>query len=126
VKAANDVGKMAFESRKTFETWLEQNHDKSKGVWVMMAKKGAGIVSVTYDEAVETALAYGWIDSQVSAFDYRYYLQKFTPRGSKSAWSRTNRDKATELIGSGKMKPSGMRQVELAKANGEWDKAGLR
>lgn len=122
--ATNDLEKISFESQKTFETWLEQNHDRSKGVWIMIAKKGSGIVSVTYAEAVETALACGWIDSQMSALDHRYYLQKFTPRGPKSAWSRTNRDKAIELIKSGKMKPSGMHQVELAQASGKWEKAG--
>ena len=125
VKATNDAEKLSFESQKTFETWLEENHDKAKGVWVMIAKKGTGIASVTYAEAVETALAYGWIDSQASAFDQRYYLQKYTPRGPRSKWSRTNRDKAIELIRSGKMKPSGMHQVELAKASGEWEKAVL-
>jgi len=119
----NDIPRVPFESQKRWEVWLRENHDRSKGIWLMIAKKGTGVPSVTYAEALEAALAYGWIDSQKLAYDNKYFLQKFTPRGPRSVWSRTNRDKAIQLIRSGKMKPSGMRQVELAKASGEWEKA---
>ena len=119
----NDILRVPFESQKSWEVWLQENHDKSKGIWLMIAKKGTGVPSVAYAEALEAALAYGWIDSQKLAYDNKYFLQKFTPRGPRSVWSRTNRDKAIQLIRSGKMKPSGMRQVELAKTSGEWEKA---
>jgi len=123
MKTAEDISKLPFESAERFDYWLCRNHDKSRGIWLMIAKKGSDISSITYLEAVETALAYGWIDSQKVAYDKKYFLQKFTPRGPKSVWSKTNRDKAIALIKAGKMRPSGLRQVKLAKANGEWDKA---
>ena len=95
----------------------------SEGLWLKIAKKGSGIESVTYDQAVEVALCYGWIDGQVRRFDEYYYLQLFTPRRSRSRWSKINRQKATELIERGEMKPAGLREVERAKADGRWDAA---
>jgi uncharacterized protein YdeI (YjbR/CyaY-like superfamily) len=89
-------------------------------VWLRFAKKGSGVVSVVYAEALEVALCYGWIDSQVKTLDERFYLQKFTPRRAGSKWSRINRDKVTELTKQGRMKPAGLEQVELAKADGRW------
>ena len=93
------------------------------GFWIKIAKRGSGIRSVTYAEAVEVALCYGWIDGQGKRFDDEYYLQRFTPRRAKSIWSKINRAKATALIESGAMKPAGMREVERAKADGRWDAA---
>jgi uncharacterized protein YdeI (YjbR/CyaY-like superfamily) len=90
---------------------------------VKIAKKGSGIDSVTYAEAVEVALCYGWIDGQANRFDDRYYLQRFTPRRARSNWSKINRRKAESLIESGAMKTAGMREVERAKADGRWDAA---
>ena len=95
----------------------------SEGLWLKIAKKGSGIESVTYDQAVEVALCYGWIDGQVRKFDEDYYLQRFTPRRPRSKWSKVNRKKAMELIERGVMNAAGLREVERAKADGRWDAA---
>ena len=112
-----------FASKQEFADWLAQHHDQSDGIWLKLAKKGADVPSVTYDEAVEAALCYGWIDSQKKGFDESFWLQRFTPRKAKSIWSRVNREKAEELIASGQMKPSGLKAVEAAKQDGRWDAA---
>jgi uncharacterized protein YdeI (YjbR/CyaY-like superfamily) len=103
--------------------WLARHHATSTGLWLKVAKKGSGIDTVTYDQAVEIALCYGWIDGQVRSFDEDYYLQRFTPRRPRSKWSKINRQRATALIERGEMKPAGMREVERAKADGRWDAA---
>ena len=95
----------------------------SKGIWLKIAKKEVGIPSVNYSEALDSALCYGWIDGQKGSFDDKYWLQKFTPRRAKSGWSKVNCDKATELIAKGRMQPAGLRQVELAQADGRWESA---
>ena len=100
-----------------------QRADKSPGVWLKLAKKGLGISSVTYEEALEVALCYGWIDGQKKAFDEQSWLQKFTPRGPKSIWSKINTEKAEKLIETGEMKPAGLKAVEAAKRDGRWDAA---
>ena len=112
-----------FASRDAWEAWLEGQHARSDGLWLKFAKKGSGIETVTYDQAVEIALCYGWIDGQVRRFDEDYYLQRFTPRRPRSKWSKINRQKASELIERGEMKPAGLREVERAKADGRWDAA---
>ena len=112
-----------FASSDAWEAWLEGHHAASQGLWLKFAKKGSGIETVTYDQAVEIALCYGWIDGQVSRFDEDYYLQRFTPRRSRSKWSKINRQKVTELIERGEMKAAGLREVERAKADGRWDAA---
>ena len=114
---------LPFESKKKFAEWLAKNHDKSAGVWMKLAKKATGIPSVTYAEAVEVALCYGWIDGQAGSFDEQYFLQKFTPRRPKSIWSKINVEKVERLIASGEMKPSGLKAVEAAKQDGRWDAA---
>ena len=106
-----------------WEAWLDAEHAGSDGVWLKFAKKGSGVETVVYAEALEVALCYGWIDSQVKALDERFYLQKFTPRRAKSKWSRINRDKIEELTKQGRMKPAGLAEVELAKADGRWEAA---
>jgi len=111
-----------FESQAELEKWLEQNPE-SDGVWLKLAKKGSGETTVSYAEAVESALCYGWIDSQTKTFDEKFYLQKFTPRRAKSVWSKINVEKAEALIKEGRMKPTGMAQVQAAKADGRWDAA---
>lgn len=121
----SDVGKdgrpiVSFASQAQWERWLEDEHASSDGVWLRLAKKGSGIASVTYAEAVESALRYGWIDSQAKTVDERFYVQRFTPRRARSKWSKLNRDKATALIEAGRMTPAGLAQVELAKADGRW------
>lgn len=114
---------LAFASREEWEAWLDAEHGTSEGVWIKFAKKGSGVASVAYAEAVDVALCYGWIDSQVARLDERFYLQKFTPRRARSKWSRINRDKIEELTRQGRLKPAGLEQVELAKADGRWEAA---
>lgn len=112
-----------FASSDAWEAWLEVHHTASDGLWLKIAKKGSGLETVAYDQAVAIALCYGWIDGQVRKFDEYYYLQRFTPRRPRSKWSKINRPKVTELIERGKMKPAGLREVERAKADGRWDAA---
>lgn len=114
---------LPFESKKKFADWLAKNHGKSAGVWMKIAKKATGISTVTYAEALDVALCYGWIDGQKGSFDEKYFLQKFTPRRPKSIWSKINTEKAERLIVSGEMKPSGLKAVEAAKQDGRWDAA---
>ncbi len=114
---------MLFKTQNDWQSWLSKNHAKSPGIWLRIAKKGAGVKSVSYDEAVEAALCYGWIDGQKKAYDESTWLQKFMPRGPKSIWSKINREKAQALINSGKMKPAGLKAVESAKQDGRWDAA---
>ena len=112
-----------FASRADLETWLEEHHEDSDGLWVKIAKKGAGIDTVSYAEAVEAALCYGWIDGQARGLDNRFWLQRFTPRRPRSKWSKVNRDRAEKLISEGRMKPAGLREVEKARSDGRWDAA---
>jgi uncharacterized protein YdeI (YjbR/CyaY-like superfamily) len=112
-----------FAGPQELEAWLEENHDSSEGVWLKIAKKDSGERSVTYAEALELALCFGWIDSQKRGFDDRYFLQRFTPRRPRGRWSRINREKAEGLIGSGAMRSAGMAEVEAAKADGRWEAA---
>jgi uncharacterized protein YdeI (YjbR/CyaY-like superfamily) len=112
-----------FASREQWEAWLEEQHATSEGLWLKFAKKGSGIETVTYDQAVEVAICYGWIDGQARRLDQDYYLQRFTPRRARSRWSKVNRKKATELIERGQMNPAGLSEVERARADGRWDAA---
>ncbi len=114
---------IAFPSPETWEQWLAENHAASPGLWLKLAKKDSGIASVSYDEALEIALCYGWIDGQKDKFDGSYWLQRFSPRRAKSKWSKINRERAERLITEGKMKPAGLREVERARADGRWDAA---
>jgi uncharacterized protein YdeI (YjbR/CyaY-like superfamily) len=114
---------LSFAQQKEWAAWLKANHDQSPGVWLQLAKKGAGIASVSYDEVIEVALCFGWIDGQKKAHGDQYWLQKMTPRAGKSIWSKINREKALALIESGKMKPAGLKEVERAKGDGRWDAA---
>jgi uncharacterized protein YdeI (YjbR/CyaY-like superfamily) len=114
---------LPFESKKKWADWLAKQYEKSAGVWLKLAKKDAGIPSVTYEEALDVALCYGWIDGQKKGLDDQYWLQKFTPRGPKSIWSKINTEKAERLIASGEMKPAGRRAVEAAKQDGRWQEA---
>ena len=114
---------LPFESQQSWEAWLAEHYQDSPGIWLKIAKKDSGIPTVTYAEALDSALCYGWIDGQKDAFDNQYWLQKFTPRGAKSKWSQINRDKAEALIAARRMQPAGLRQIEQAKADGRWDAA---
>ncbi|QIN83980.1 hypothetical protein GBA63_15995 [Rubrobacter tropicus] len=112
-----------FASREAWETWLDGQHAVSEGLWLKIARKGSGIETVTFAEALDVALCYGWIDSQRSGFDGQYFLQRFTPRKPRSKWSKVNRGKVAKLIEAGRMKPAGLREVERARADGRWDAA---
>ena len=114
---------LLFKQPLEWANWLEQHHAASSGIWLRLAKKASALQSVTYAEALDVALCYGWIDGQKKSYDESSWLQKFTPRGEKSIWSKVNREKAQALIASGKMRPAGLRAVEVAKQNGRWDAA---
>jgi uncharacterized protein YdeI (YjbR/CyaY-like superfamily) len=112
-----------FATQKDWATWLEKNHRKSGGLWLRLAKKGSTLRSVTYQEALEIALCYGWIDGQKRGESDEAWLQRFLPRNAKSIWSKINREKATALIASGRMKGAGLQAVEAAKKDGRWSAA---
>lgn len=122
-KKSTDLPVTQLKDKKAWSTWLDQNHAKSPGVWLKLAKKGSGTPTVSYNEALEAALCYGWIDGQKAGYDEAFWLQKFTPRGPRSIWSKINREKAEALIESGEMKPAGLAAIERAKEKGQWDAA---
>lgn len=123
MKNADTLPTLPFATQQDWEAWLDTHHADTAGVWLKLAKAGAGVPSITYAQALEMALCYGWIDGQKASFDEQYWLQKFTPRRSKSVWSQVNCAKATELIAAGRMREAGLRQVEVARADGRWDAA---
>jgi uncharacterized protein YdeI (YjbR/CyaY-like superfamily) len=114
---------LQFETQAAWEQWLERHHADSLGVWLKTAKKAAPTTTVTHAEALESALCHGWIDGQRRSLDDQFFLQRFTPRTARSKWSQINRQKASELIEAGRMRPHGMVQVESAKADGRWEAA---
>jgi len=114
---------LPFANKKKWIDWLAKQHTKSAGVWLKLAKKNTGIPSVNYEEALDVALCYGWIDGQKGSFDEQYWLQKFTPRGPKSIWSKINTEKVERLIKSREMQPAGLKAIEAAKVDGRWDAA---
>jgi uncharacterized protein YdeI (YjbR/CyaY-like superfamily) len=103
---------LTLASEAAWEAWLDAEHATSDGVWLKFAKKGSGVETVVYAEALDVALCYGWIDSQVSRLDGRFYLQKFTPRRARSKWSQVNRAKIEELTKQGPDEAAGLAQVE--------------
>jgi uncharacterized protein YdeI (YjbR/CyaY-like superfamily) len=111
-----------FAGPAELEAWLEENQD-AQGAWLKIAKKGAPEPSVTYAEALEVALCFGWIDSQKRGLDETHFLQRFTPRRPRGRWSKINREKAEALIAAGRMRPAGLAEVEAAKADGRWEAA---
>jgi uncharacterized protein YdeI (YjbR/CyaY-like superfamily) len=112
-----------FATPADLEAWLDEHGEESDGIWLKFAKKGSGIRSVVYAEAVEVALCHGWIDGQAKRLDEERYLQRFTPRRPRSKWSRINREKAERLIAEGRMRPAGLREIERAREDGRWDDA---
>jgi uncharacterized protein YdeI (YjbR/CyaY-like superfamily) len=113
----------AFRSARAFRTWLTKEHSRSAGLLLRIYKKDSGIPSVTYAEALDQALCFGWIDGQKLPCDDQSWLQKFTPRQPRSGWSRRNTEHAERLIRSGEMNPAGMREIEAANADGRWASA---
>ncbi len=114
---------LLFEKPKDWAAWLEKSHAASSGIWLRLAKKNSGIESVTYAEALDVALCYGWIDGQKKSYDEVTFLQKFTPRRAKSIWSKINREKVEALIQSKRMTPAGLKAIESAKQDGRWEAA---
>ena len=114
---------VTFPAREMWAAWLEEQHARSRGVWLAIPKKGGGEEGISYTEALDVALCYGWIDGQKGKLDDRFWLQRFTPRRPGSVWSRVNRDKALTLIERGEMKPAGLREVQRAQADGRWKAA---
>jgi uncharacterized protein YdeI (YjbR/CyaY-like superfamily) len=119
----DDLPVLLFATPAELEAWLEENHAQSAGLWLKVAKKDSGERSVTYAEALELALCFGWIDSQKRGHDEKFFLQRFTPRRPRGRWSRINRDKAEALLAAGAMRPAGLAEVEAAKADGRWEAA---
>jgi uncharacterized protein YdeI (YjbR/CyaY-like superfamily) len=119
----SDTAATLFKSAKAFDAWLKKHHAASDGLWLKIAKKGAGEPSVTYPEAVEIALCWGWIDGQKKGLDDQHFLQRFTPRRARSIWSKINVDKVAALIEAGRIQPAGQAQIDAAKADGRWGKA---
>ena len=118
------VGKtIAFPSAREFEQWLAKNHAESTGIWLRFFKKNSGVLSVSYVEAVDAAICFGWIDGQLKKYDEESWLRKFTPRRPKSVWSKRNRAHAERLIKVGKMRAVGLPEVEAAKEDGRWKAA---
>jgi uncharacterized protein YdeI (YjbR/CyaY-like superfamily) len=113
----------SFASEAAFETWLAANHATATELWVKIHKKASGRPTVTYAQALDVALCWGWIDGIRKAFDQKSFLQRFTPRKPKSVWSQINREHVARLVASGRMTPSGQRQVDAARADGRWDAA---
>lgn len=109
-----------FATQTDWAAWLEKNHRNSQGLWLRLAKKGSGLRSVTYGEALEAALCYGWIDGQKRGESHEAWLQRFLPRSAKSIWSKINRGNAVALITNGRMKAAGLEAVEAAKRDGRW------
>jgi uncharacterized protein YdeI (YjbR/CyaY-like superfamily) len=121
--AATELPVLAFRSAAAWRSWLEAEHDRSAGTWLKIAKKTAPDPTVSYAEALADALCFGWIDGQKRPLDEHYWLQRFSPRKPGSRWSKINTDKATALIAADLMRPAGLREVELAKADGRWEQA---
>ena len=119
----DDLPLVPFATPSDWDAWLDANGESAPGVWIQIAKKDSGIASVVWAEAVEVALAHGWIDGQARSIDDTWYAQRFTPRRPKSRWSKINRATAERLIAEGRMRPAGLRAVEAARADGRWDAA---
>ena len=110
-----------FKDAASWRDWLEQNHDSSSGIWQICFKKHTGQPSVSYDEATEEALCFGWVDSLVRRLDADTYMRKYSPRKPRGNWSPSNKKRVERMIAAGKMHPAGLKLIEEAKANGKWD-----
>jgi uncharacterized protein YdeI (YjbR/CyaY-like superfamily) len=123
-KALDDISILEFETHDAWAAWLEANHASSAGVWLRIARaKAENLKTLSYGEALEAAICYGWIDAQKGGESETAWLQRFTPRGKKSIWSKINTKKALTLIVDGRMKAAGLREVERARADGRWEAA---
>jgi uncharacterized protein YdeI (YjbR/CyaY-like superfamily) len=118
-----DIPVYRFPNPQAFEAWLDEHAEEREAIWLQFAKKGSGQTTITYIEARDVALCYGWIDSIINKFDESFYLTKFSQRRKKSVWSQVNVGVVEKLTAEGKMKPRGLQEVETAKADGRWDQA---
>lgn len=118
-----DRPELAFASGADLEAWLEEHHAASDGIWLKLAKKDTGVASVTIAEAIDVGLCFGWIDGQTRRIDETYYAVRYGPRRPRSVWSKRNVDHVARLTAAGRMRPSGLAQVERAQADGRWDAA---
>jgi uncharacterized protein YdeI (YjbR/CyaY-like superfamily) len=123
VSEPTDLPVLEFADQAAFEAWLDAEHQRSPGVYVKIAKKGAPEPSMSQAEMVESLLCFGWIDGRVNRFDDLHFLTRVTPRRPKSVWSKKNVDWVTDLIAAGRMRPAGLAAVEAAKADGRWERA---
>jgi uncharacterized protein YdeI (YjbR/CyaY-like superfamily) len=114
---------LTLDGAAAWEKWLARHHDSASAVWLRMFKKGSGKQTLTYADALDAALCYGWIDGIMRSYDEESYVQRFTPRKPKSVWSKRNREHIERLTKEKRMKPAGMAQVQAAKADGRWDAA---
>ena len=117
----SDYPRIKAKSRKEWRAWLQKHHASCTGVWLMFAKKHSKLPTVSYNDAVEEALCFGWIDGLMNPLDETYYLQLFTPRKAKSAWAASNKKRVEKLIDAGLMTEAGMTLVDLAKKTGTWN-----
>jgi uncharacterized protein YdeI (YjbR/CyaY-like superfamily) len=122
-KSSDEKPILAFKTKKAWASWLEKNHSKSSGVWLRLSRKTSERKSPSREEALDVALSYGWIDGQAKSEGDETWLQKYTPRGKRSIWSKRNREKVQALIESGEMRPAGLAEIERAKKDGRWDAA---
>ena len=120
VKPSTDLPVKRFASAKAWEAWLDKHHGTSTGLWIEFGKKGSGVSSVTHAEALETALRYGWIDGQTASVDAKMFRQRFTPRRSRSKWSKINCATVERLLAEGRLAPAGLREMEAARQDGRW------
>jgi uncharacterized protein YdeI (YjbR/CyaY-like superfamily) len=123
VKTAQSVEIIAFTSSKEWKQWLAGNHTRFQGVWIRFFKKESGVPSVSYNDALDQALCYGWIDGQLKPYDEKSWLRKFTPRRAKSPWSKRNIEHVRRLTQLGSMKPAGLKEAAAAKVDGRWKNA---
>jgi uncharacterized protein YdeI (YjbR/CyaY-like superfamily) len=121
--ATDDLPVLSFPAVSDWQEWLAAEGARSAGAWLTIAKKGAAEPAISYAEALEVALCFGWIDGQKRGLDDQHWLQRFTPRKPGSSWSKINTEKAAALIAAGRMHPAGLREVEQARADGRWDRA---
>jgi uncharacterized protein YdeI (YjbR/CyaY-like superfamily) len=119
----NGLPILTFRDAKSFEQWLEQQPADAGGAWIKFAKKAADAISLSKAEAIDAALCHGWIDGQLNKYDDEHWLIRFTPRKARSKWSLVNKKRASELIAEGRMRGSGLAQIDAAKADGRWDAA---
>jgi uncharacterized protein YdeI (YjbR/CyaY-like superfamily) len=122
-KTKRELPIVAFKSQQAWDDWLASQRADSNGLWLKLAKKSSGIVSVSKPEAIDTALCHGWIDGQIDSLDDKYWLVRFTPRRPASKWSERNRTRALQLVELGRMRPAGMKEIERARKDGRWEAA---